>query len=50
MALLLRLILLLALLGLGGCSGLFFYPMSDWVQNPARHTLMGLTYGKAAEK
>lgn len=39
MALLLRLILLLTLLGLGGCSGLFFHPMSDWVQNPARQGL-----------
>ena len=39
MALLLRLILLLAVLGLGGCSGLFFQPMSDWVQNPARQDL-----------
>lgn len=39
MALLLRLTLLLMLLGLGGCSGLFFQPMSDWVQNPARQGL-----------
>jgi len=27
------------LLPLSGCSGLFFYPMSDWVQNPARQEL-----------
>lgn len=39
MALLLRLILFLAILSLGGCSGLFFQPMSDWVQNPARQGL-----------
>ncbi|MEQ6886548.1 alpha/beta hydrolase [Salicola sp. Rm-C-2C1-2] len=39
MALLLRLTLLLTLLGVGGCSGLFFYPMSDWVQNPSRQGL-----------
>lgn len=39
MAILFRLTVVLALLGLGGCSGLFFYPMSDWVQNPARQGL-----------
>ena len=40
MALLLRLSILASLLlPLGGCSGLFFYPMSDWVQNPARQEL-----------
>ena len=40
MAILLRLsALVLLLLPLGGCSGLFFYPMSDWVQNPARQDL-----------
>ena len=40
MAILLRLsVLVLLLLPLGGCSGLFFYPMSDWVQNPARQDL-----------
>lgn len=33
--------LLLACLGLGGCSSLFFYPMDSWVQNPAR---LGLAY------
>lgn len=42
MAILLRLtIMATLLLPLGGCSGLFFYPMSDWVQNPARQ---GLAY------
>ncbi|XOZ33119.1 alpha/beta hydrolase [Halomonadaceae bacterium KBTZ08] len=41
MALLFRLIPLVMLLGLGGCSGLFFQPMSEWVQNPARQ---GLAY------
>ena len=40
MALLLRLSIMAALLlPLSGCSGLFFYPMSDWVQNPARQEL-----------
>lgn len=39
MAILFRLTVVSALLGLGGCSGLFFYPMSDWVQNPARQGL-----------
>ena len=39
MALLLRLTLLLPLLVLGGCSSVFFYPMDEWVQNPARQGL-----------
>ncbi|MCH8542559.1 MAG: alpha/beta hydrolase [Alcanivorax sp.] len=35
-----RLALLLALsTQLGACTGVFFYPMSDWVQNPARQGL-----------
>jgi len=41
MALLFRLSIVVLALGLSGCSGLFFYPMSDWVQNPARQ---GLAY------
>lgn len=40
MALLFRLSGVTALLVmLSGCSGLFFFPMSDWVQNPARQGL-----------
>ncbi|MBZ2189278.1 alpha/beta hydrolase [Alcanivorax sp. JB21] len=40
MALFLRLTLLLVLTAqLGACTGIFFYPMSDWVQNPARQDL-----------
>lgn len=32
---------LLLSLGLSGCSGVYFYPMQSWVQNPAR---LGLAY------
>ena len=39
MALFLRLITLAIALSLGGCSGFFFYPMSTWLQNPARQGL-----------
>ncbi|WP_111658020.1 alpha/beta hydrolase [Isoalcanivorax indicus] len=40
MALSLRLTLLsLFAAGLMGCTSVFFYPMSDWVQNPARQGL-----------
>ena len=39
MALLFRLNSVLLVLMLSGCSGLFFYPMKDWVQNPARQGL-----------
>ena len=36
----LKQLLLLPLLGLlGGCTGVFFFPMSDWVQNPTRQGL-----------
>ncbi|MDX1587925.1 MAG: alpha/beta hydrolase [Oleiphilaceae bacterium] len=39
MALLLRLNLITVLMTLTGCSGLFFYPQTEWVQNPARQGL-----------
>jgi len=39
MALLFRLSSLVFVLMLSGCSGFFFYPMTEWVQNPARQGL-----------
>lgn len=41
MATLLRLTCIVVCLACAGCSGLFFWPMKPWVQNPAR---LGLAY------